>query len=211
MRALSATDVTGLIGHLSYAGIFVWFLVTQLVIVMPIPEEAVLLSIGYVSATGVWNPILAAAIALATLLLADAVFFSLSRSGNRWVARLVKRSEGGAFARAEARMKRSMPRAVFTLTFIPRLRFFGPVLAGALKIAWSAFFLADATALEIYTALYVSLGFFFHGRLHALFAHATAHQDVIVVIAVIAAGAIVGIVAARRWARGRDRDRPAAT
>ncbi|MDD4858572.1 MAG: VTT domain-containing protein, partial [Candidatus Krumholzibacteria bacterium] len=143
MKIPSTSEIPGFMQHLSYMGIFLWLLLSQLIIVMPIPEEAVLLSIGYVSATGVWNPFIAAAIALATLLLADNAFYFLSKSGNRYVARLVKRSEGGAFAKAESQMKRNMPRAVFTLTFIPRLRFFGPVLAGILKLRWLAFFLAD--------------------------------------------------------------------
>jgi len=93
----------------------------------------VLISIGYVSAGGVWNPFVAAAISLATLILADGIFYLSRGRGTGYVARLVRRSEGGAFAKAEAQMKRNMPRAVFTLTFIPRLRFFGPVLAGMLS------------------------------------------------------------------------------
>jgi membrane protein DedA with SNARE-associated domain len=200
----SASEVPGLIQHLSYAGIFAWFLVTQLIIVMPIPEEAVLLSIGYVAATGVWNPFIAAGVALATLLLADNAFYFLSKSGNRWVARLAKRSGGGVFARAESQMRRNMPRAVFTLTFIPRLRFFGPVLAGVLKLRWLAFFLADASALAIYVSVYLSLGYFFHRKLLALFGKTTLVHHVIFIVSVVVIGVIAGIVAGRRWGSPKE-------
>lgn len=196
-------EIPDFIQHLSYTGIFLWFLLTQLIIVMPIPEEVVLISLGYVSATGVWNPFIAAAIALATLILSDGIFYFLSRSGNRYIARLVKRSEGGAFAKAEAQMKRNMPRAVFTLTFIPRLRFFGPVLAGILKLKWPAFFLADASALVIHVSVYTFLGFFFHKSLVGLFKNVAVLQHVLFIAAVVVVGAVIGIVARKRWIASR--------
>jgi membrane-associated protein len=196
-------EVPGFIQHLSYMGIFLWFLLTQLIIIMPIPEEVVLISIGYVAATGVWNPFAAAAIALATLILSDGIFYFLSKSGNRYVARLVNRSEGGAFAKAEKQMKRNMPRAVFTLTFIPRLRFFGPVLAGVLKLKWPAFFLADASALVIHVSIYTSLGFFFHRSLAGLFKNLAVLQHALFIGAIVVIGAIAGVVVRKRWVSGR--------
>jgi len=196
-------EIPGYIQHLSYTGIFLWFLLTQLIIIMPIPEEVVLISIGYVSATGVWNPFIAAAISFATLILSDGIFYFLSRSGNRYVARLVMRSESGAFAKAEAQMKRNMPRAVFVLTFIPRLRFFGPVLAGMLKLKWHAFFLADASALVIHVSVYTFIGFFFHRSLAGLFKNLAILQHMLFIAAIIVIGVIVGIVARRRWISGR--------
>ncbi len=196
-------EIPEYIQHLSYTGIFLWFLLTQLIIVMPIPEEVVLVSIGYVSASGAWNPFVAAAIAFATLILSDGVFYFLSRSGNRYVARLVRRSEGGAFAKAEAQMKRNMPRAVFTLTFIPRLRFFGPVLAGMLKLKWHAFFLADASALAIHVSVYTLLGFVFHKSLAGLFKNVAVLQHALFIAAIVVIGAIVGVVARKKWVSGR--------
>jgi len=199
MRIPHATEIPGFIQHLSYAGIFLWFLLSQLIIVMPIPEEAVLLSIGYVSATGVWNPFVAGGIALATLLFADNVFYFLSKAGNRYVTRLVRRSEGGAFSKVEAQMKRNMPRTVFTLTFIPRLRFFGPVLAGILKLRWLAFFLADAAALVIHVSVYLSLGHIFHKSLAALFRNMAVLQHALSVAAIVIIVVIVGVVVRRKW------------
>jgi membrane-associated protein len=204
MHVPHAGEIPGLIQHLSYTGIFLWFLLTQLIIVMPIPEEVMLISLGYVSASGVWNPFVAAAIAFATLILSDGIFYFLSRSGNRYVARLVRRSEGGAFAKAEAQMKRNMPRSVFILTFVPRLRFFGPVLAGILKLKWPAFFLADASALVIHVSVYTFLGFFFHRSLEGLFKNLAVLQHVLFIAAIVVIGLIVGIVARRKWISGRE-------
>jgi membrane protein DedA with SNARE-associated domain len=203
MHIPSSNEIPDFLRHLSYTGIFLWFLLTQLIFIMPIPEEAVLLSIGYVAATGVWNPFAAAAVAFAALLVADVAFYSLSMSGNRYVARLVKRSEGGAFAKAEAQMRRSMPRTVFTLTFIPRVRFFGPVLAGALKLKWPAFFLADCSAQVIHTAVYVCIGYFFHRSLQVLFKKMTIVHDVIFIAALVVIGIIVGVVAGKRWSASK--------
>jgi membrane protein DedA with SNARE-associated domain len=96
-----------------------------------------------------------------------------------------------------------MPRTVFTLTFIPRVRFFGPVLAGALKLKWFAFFLADGSAQVIHTAAYVCLGYFFHKSLKALFKQMTVVHDVIFIAAIVVIGVIVGVMAAKRWSAGK--------
>jgi membrane-associated protein len=201
MKIPRASEIPGFIQHLSYMGIFLWFFLSQVIVIMPIPEEVVLISIGYVSATGVWNPFLAAPIALVTLLLADNVFYSLALSGNRYIKRLVERSGGGAFASAEAQMKRNMPRTVFTLTFIPRLRFFGPILAGILKLKWYAFFLADASALVIHVSIYTVVGYFFHRSITILFKNMALVHHVIFIAAILVIGAIVGILAEKRRKR----------
>lgn len=198
MKALGASEITGHIQNLSYLGIFLWFLFTQLVVIMPIPEEAVLLSIGYVSATGVWNPFISGPIAMGTLLLADNIFYFLARSGNRYVRRVTGKSDSSLRQRAESGMKRNMPKTLFGLTFVPRLRFFGPILAGALRVRWWVFLIVDASAVFIFVAIYVSIGFFFHNSLVALFKNLAAFQHALVIGAIVVIAIIVAFVAKRR-------------
>jgi membrane-associated protein len=201
MKPLVSTDITGQIQHLSYLGIFVWFLVTQLIVIMPIAEEVVLLSIGYVSASGVWNPLISGPIAMFTLFLADNIFYFLARSGNRYVRRLTGRSDSKLRQKAESGMKRHMPRTLFGLTFVPRLRFFGPILAGALRVRWWVFLAVDATALFIFVSIYVSLGYVFHNSLARLFKGVEVLQAVLAVATVILVGIIILIVTRRRRKR----------
>ncbi len=202
MKSPAATDITEYIQHLSYLGIFLWFLFTQLVVVMPIPEEVVLLSIGYVSAIGVWNPLISGPIAVGTLLLADNIFYFLARSGNRYIRRVAGRSDSSLREKTESRMKRNMPKTVFSLTFVPRLRFFGPILAGAMRVKWHLFVAADAASLVIFVSIYVSLGYFFHASIAALFKGLAAAEDVLIIAAIVAIAIVVALVVRRRRRRG---------
>jgi len=199
MKFIRVSDIPDFIQHLSYMGIFLWFLFTQLIVVMPIPEEAVLLSIGYVSAAGVWNPVIGGAVAAFTLLFADNIFYFLARSGNRYVRRFTGKAEGTLRKKAESGMRRNMPKTVFTLTFIPRLRFFGPILAGALRLRWLTFFAVDAFALSIFTFIYVGLGFVFHKSMAALFRELAVVYHVLVILALIAIVMIAGAVLKKRF------------
>lgn len=206
MNLLGTNDIRGTMQHLSYLGIFLWFLFTQLIVIMPIPEEVVLLLVGYLSARGIWNPFIAGAVAFITLLLADNIFYFLARSGNRWVLRIMGKPEGKFRQRAEAGMKRNMPKTLFGLTFVPRLRFFGPLLAGAMKVRWLVFIIVDASAVCIFTAIYVSIGFFFHASLTKLFKGLATFQTIIVIAAVVVIG-IIAFFVVKRW-RKHSKDKP---
>jgi membrane protein DedA with SNARE-associated domain len=187
--------------QLSYLGIFLWFLFTQLIVIMPIPEEVVLLLIGYLSARGVWEPFIAGAIAYFTLLLADNIFYFLARSGNRWVLRIMGKREGKFRQRAEAGMKRNMPKTLFGLTFVPRLRFFGPIMAGALRVRWWVFLVVDAAAIFIFVSIYVSIGFIFHNSIARLFKGVLALQAILVAAAVVVIAIVIVVVLRRRHKR----------
>jgi len=199
MKSIEPSSIPDYIRHLSYSGIFIWFLFTQLVVVMPIPEEAVLVSIGYVAASGVWNPLVSGCVAAATLLLADGIFYSLARSGNRYVRRFMGKQKGTLRARTEEGMRHNMPKTVFTLTFVPRLRFFGPILAGALKLGWGTFFAVDAAAVAVFVSMYISFGFVFHNSIARLSKGLAIVQHVVIVIALALLVAAAAAFIRKRW------------
>jgi membrane-associated protein len=204
MKALSSSEITSHIQNLSYVGIFLWFLLTQLIVIMPVAEEVVLLAIGYVSATGVWNPFISGPVAMFTLLLADNIFYFLARSGNRYVRRVTGRSDSRLRQKAESGMKRNMPKTIFGLTFVPRLRFFGPIMAGALRVRWWVFLVVDAAALFIFVSIYVSIGFIFHNSIARLFKGVLALQAILVAAAVIVIAIVIVVVLRRRHKRHRE-------
>ena len=87
-------------------------------------------------------------------------------------------------------------------SFIPRLRFFGPILAGILKLKWHSFFRADASALVIHVCVYTGIGYFFHKSIAALFKNMALVHHVIFIAAMLIIGAIVGFWVERRRRRG---------
>ena len=152
--------------HLSYFGVFLWF--SALSPVVPVFEEVVLITIGYLSAIGLMNPFFAAVVAIFSMALADNTFFFLSSSGSRFFKRFIKKKKPKIFIKFENKMRKNMPKTILVLTFIPRVRFFGPIIAGIVNVIWFQFFLFDLLALTTYVTIYVSLGYFFYNKLNLL-------------------------------------------
>lgn len=76
-----------------YLGIFIFFLTIDQV--TPIPEEISLLTIGYFSSKGAFNPIIGGAVALFAFVAVDSFYFLLVKSGARHSAWLRKKVSSG--------------------------------------------------------------------------------------------------------------------
>jgi membrane-associated protein len=142
--------------NLGYFGIFVWFV--SLDQITPIPEEITLLTIGYLSANGTFNPVLAGAISLFSFLLVDSVYFFLSRSGNKFLKKISHKRHRPVVEKYKNKLKEHLPRTLIILCFIPRMRMFGPIFCGVLRIDYKRFILFDTIGLAVFTALYIMLG-----------------------------------------------------
>ena len=151
--------------HLGYLGILIWFVtVDQLT---PIPEEVTLLTIGYLSAHHVFNPVLAGMVSLVSFLLVDMAYYFLARSGNKLINKAYQR-KNHFLQKYTEKLKTHMTKTLFLLCFIPRMRLFGPILVGSLNLSFKKFLLVDGLALSLFAVIYIALGMFFHNGLHAL-------------------------------------------
>lgn len=149
--------------HWGYLGILLWFLtIDQLT---PVPEELTLLTIGYLSANNVFNPILAAAVSVFAFVAVDIAYFFLAKSGHSLVRRIAR--EGTWANRYAEKLKTNMGRSIIILCFIPRARMFAPILAGMLSLSFKKFLLYDAGALLLFSVIYIFLGEALHRSLYA--------------------------------------------
>src|ERR1041385_3727676 len=149
--------------RLGYAGIFLWFIsFDQLT---PVPEEITLLTIGYLSALGMFNPVIAGIVALISSLSVDTGYYFLSKSGNNFFRKIYKKINPERMNRFNEKLKFHLPRTLILLCFIPRMRMLGPIAAGMTNIPFRKFLSYDAIGLIIFTGIYIFLGFVFHNSL----------------------------------------------
>ena len=147
---------------LGYAGIFLFFISIDQV--TPIPEEVTLLSIGYLAANGTFNPVVAGAISLFAFLLVDSGYFFLARSGNNFLKKWYEKKHRPFMDKYKRNLHDHLPGTLIVLCFIPRMRMFGPIFCGLLKIKYSRFILFDFIGISSFTALYITIGTIFGHR-----------------------------------------------
>ena len=189
------------IEHLSYAGFFM--LLAGAGVVIPLPEEVTLLTMGYLSANGVLNPIFAGVVALLGMLLGDSILFWLARSGvpivNKFKVKLDRLPLHGTWI-----FHPDKPlRAVFFLRFITGLRMIAPVYAALRGARFGGFLAVSFASLCIYTPLFVGLGFAFHQSFLALVTQVEiARHALFALILIIASGGV--FAAYRRFIRTKN-------
>lgn len=199
---LKTPGFTSFVSRFGYAGIFLWFIsFDQLT---PIPEEVSLLTIGYLAAHKIFNPVLAGIFCLAGFVVVDTAYYFLSRKGSSFIKKKSKRSS--AFIRSyKDKLKNNTPKAIMALCFIPRMRMFAPILAGSMRISLKRFLLFDSIALMAFTTVYLSLGFIFHNSLAVVIQKTKGLQHIIFFAAVVVL-AIIIIVLNRRKNRNEKED-----
>ncbi len=151
----------------SYLGIFISIALSGYII--PVPEEILLLLIGYISGVGLNNVYIALLASIIGVLLGDNILFWLSRyRGSKLIDKLKRKIRKNEVMKYKNLMKQHIGKTIFILRFIVGLRFFGPFLAGSLKVRWKTFQLYNFLAVLIYVPIMVFLGFHFHKQLALL-------------------------------------------
>jgi membrane-associated protein len=163
---------------LSYLGIFMWFLLFPL-LMTPIPDEIFIISIGYMASIGLINPFIAGLLAVLAYAISDNVVFHLSSVGSSFVKKFKDRLNAKIFVKFERSMKHNLFRTMLTIAFIPKIKTFGPVLAGILKVRWYIFLFYDSLALLLYASFYIAIGFIFHKSILFLFEELTKLETVL--------------------------------
>lgn len=186
---------TPIAANLSYTGIFIWFLIFNNFI--PILEELALMSIGYLSAFGVFNPLLAIFISIVSLSIVDNVVYFLTLSGSKHFKFIEKMMQHNVVRKYQMKMQKNFNKTFILLTFIPKIRFFAPACSGAAKIRWKKFLLLDLSAMSLFVSFYFFLGFFFYQQLTRGFSYLQGLRHLI--FAVIIDTLFILSIFAARW------------
>ena len=186
---------TDFIEKFGYVGIFLWFISFDQI--TPIPEEISLLIIGYFSAHGVFNPVIAGVCSMAGFLAVDTAYFFLSKKGSSFIKKRTG-NRSSVVSSFTKKLKEHTAKTIFILCFIPRMRMWAPILAGSVKLSFKRFLLFDSIALAVFTGLYLSLGMIFHRSLAAMITKTKGLQNIIFFSAIFVIGALIIFFVMRR-------------
>lgn len=180
------TDTNTLIaslGAMSYVGIFGMSLLANIVI--PIPEEIVVLAIGYVVGMGGLNAYYVIPIIILGLFISDQVLYFAARANNRIITTFYNKLFANRLKSKHDWMVNNIDKVIFYSRFMMHLRFLGPYLAGQNKTPWRKFITYELAALVVYVPLTILIGSYFHSRIKMLIDGVSVIRNIILIIIVI--------------------------
>ncbi len=154
------------LGGISYFGIFGISILANVFI--PVPEEVVLLALGYIARSGGISIFAIMPIVMAGLLVSDVGMYILARSGNRLVTGFYNKFFAKRIGTHQYWIETHIKKVIFFSRFLMQLRFLGPFMAGHLKIRFRTFLFYELAALIIYVPFIVWIGWYFHARVAAI-------------------------------------------
>ncbi len=171
------------VGALSYLGLFGISLIANVVI--PIPEEMVILAIGYVVGTGAFGFGWAFIAVFLGSLISDVVMFLLARSRNKYVTMVYEKFFSKIVPMRETFIENHIKKIVFVSRFIVNLRFIGPYLAGRVQMPLKSFVMWNSFALVVYLGLMLWTGHYFAHHIESIFSGVNIFKNTILLIIVL--------------------------
>lgn len=190
-------DFSTFIQTYGFIGVFIWYVTFDQLI--PIPNEVTLLTIGFLAHGENFSvPLLAIIAAVSAFAVVDLIYYFLARSGKSVVHRRAgKRSR--FFERYSESVKNNLGHTLLVLTFIPRMRMLGPIVAGTAKVSFKKFLAYDLLCLSFFTVLYVLLGLFFHHTFDKIFDQVQAHSALLFIVVLSVAAIVLYLVEKRQY------------
>ena len=180
--------IIGYLDSLSYLGIFLVFLFYFI----PIPEEVLLLGIGYLVDVGDLNIYAAIAVSVAGIVAGDNMWYWLGRSHSRITAKLRNRIGEERVAAYEKMLKKHTGKYIFLSRFIPGTRAIGPSLTGSMNLKHKHFWLFNIMAVFIYAPIFIFLGYFFNYNLEVVMNKIVSVRHIVFILFI----SLVGLTAA---------------
>lgn len=199
---LAPETINTIAQSMSYLGLF--FFAALAGYIIPIPEEMALLIIGYVSALGPIKLHWAVALSCIAVIIGDNVLYFLSLKGSRYIEWLKKRMRKNKLIQYEHIMHEHIGKTIFFIRFIVGVRFFGPVLAGTLKVRWRRFFFINAAASIIHVIFFEGLGYHFHKSFLVLVTQVEIVRHVLFFFSVALFGLVVTFFVQKKYLKKFD-------
>jgi len=155
---LESVDLSS-IGGLTYSGMFGLALISNMVV--PVPEEIILLIVGYFTAKGQFNFILSYIIFVTGMFISDTFLYLMAYKGARITKRLEKKIQNNRHLKDEGFVKKHIKIIIIVSRFLMYLRWIGPVLSGITKVRYKTFAFYNTLALLIYVPFILWLGRYF--------------------------------------------------
>lgn len=185
--------------HFSYGGIFI--VLTFVGYVIPIPEEVLLMIVGYLGSAEaeIINIYTAWVLVLVAVTLGDNILYHLTLRHAAFIERLKNKVTPSIMRRYENLMREHPGKAIFLIRFIPGLRFLAPVLAGTLGIAQKTFQLYNTLSVFVTVSLFIFLGYHFHATFAALLTQVKEIRHLIAIALAVIVGIFIFIFDRKRF------------
>jgi membrane protein DedA with SNARE-associated domain len=180
----------------SYFGVF--FLSIVVSYVFPLPEAIFLLLVGFVAKMTGMNLFLAIGISTVGIIFGDNILFRLSSLGNKYVEKFNRKMRKHKLIKYEHLVTDHVAFSVYFLKFVAGVRFFGPVILGSLGAEWKKFFVHNAVASFLQTALLVTLGFYLHKKIAVTAAAVEIFKNIMLLCSTIIVGVMLTIFSKRK-------------
>lgn len=154
------------LGGLSYFGVLILAFLSNMFI--PVPEEIILVTMGYLSGNGLFMYPLVMGLFVLGLMISDYLLYSLTLRGSRLVKGFIKKLQKKGLLKNEGYTRRHIKKIIFFSRFLVYLRFIGPVMSGYLKVDRKTFLYHNFLALVIYVNIFLGLGHHFHKQIEVI-------------------------------------------
>lgn len=160
-EAYVISSVQTSVEHFSYIAIFLFAIFAGYLI--PIPEEIILLIVGYMASERIVHLVPSIFIVVIAFVIGDNLLYRLTFKNSKYVKRFINEVLSiRLISRNKNLFEKHINTTVFVTRFVPFLRFVGPVFAGYTKTKETTFMVFNTFAIVIYAPLVVWLGYFFH-------------------------------------------------
>ncbi len=168
------------IGGLTYGGMFILALIANMVV--PVPEEIVLIAVGYFSAKGQFNFLYSYGIFVAGMFVSDTILYFMAYKGSRITKRLQRKIENNRHLKDEGFVQRHIRKIIFISRFLMYLRWIGPVISGVARVPYKKFAILDFLALLVYVPLILFLGFYFENYIDKIISDVNRIRNIFMLI-----------------------------
>ena len=172
------------IATFSYLGVFVVAMLANVIVI--VPEEIILLALGYVAGMGIVNPFIVVPIVACGLLVTDIIFYTLSKRKNRFVMFLYEKLFAWKIKSRLPWIEKHVNKVLFFARFVIQLHLLGPLIAGQTKMPLKRFIAIELGALVIYASLLISLGVYFRDRIEFIISDIRIVHNIIFIVIGIA-------------------------
>ncbi len=173
-------EVVVSIAGISYIGLFITGFLAQAVI--PVPEELVLLALGYVISLGGLNWFIAVPVVIGGMLLSDIIIFYLSYSGNKIVYWVYNKIFAKIVPMDEPFIRKHIKPIIVVSRFMIQLRFLGPFFAGYIKTPFKTFIQYDFPSAVVYAGIYMGMGIFFNKKIELIIGGINQAKNIVFIV-----------------------------
>lgn len=168
------------IGGITYSGMFGLALIANML--MPVPEEILLLIVGYFTAKGTFSFLYSYVIFVVGMFISDTVLYIMAYKGARITKALARKVENNRHLKDQGFVKRHIKKIIIGSRFLMYIRWVGPVLSGVAKIPYKTFAIYNAIALAIYVPFVLSLGRYFENYIDNIISDVNKIRNVFMLI-----------------------------